>query len=128
MIIAGSLAIRNARATVHANALAGGAVHFYGGAIPAPGGTPAGAYAGMIVLPSPAGDVTGGIFILQTNLSALALTDTTITWARFVDVDDSWLYDMDCGLAASGAALELDSVNVQAGGTITIQALTLIEP
>lgn len=128
MIVTGSLAIRNARAVVHATALAGGAIHFYGGAMPAGGEAPAGAYAGMVVLPSPAGDVAAGAFALIPNLEAMALTNVTITWARVVDAGNNWLYDMDCGLEGSGAALELDSVDVQAGGTITVQSLILIEP
>lgn len=128
MIVISSLTVRNARANAHTALLSGGSIEFYGGVMPEDDGTAAGDYAGGISLPSPAGDVDNGAFILQSNLTGMAMADVTITWARFRDAEGNRLYDMDCGLEGSGAALELDSVNVQTGGTITILSLMLIEP
>lgn len=128
MVLNSSLILRNARSAVFAAAFAGGSIKFYAGAQPGAGEAPNGSLVATVALPSPAGTVLNGEFTLSPNVEALVLADAAIVWARISNAAEAWLYDADCGLNASSAALKLDSINVATGGKVTVQSFKLIEP
>lgn len=129
MIISRSLALRNARATVHLNALAGGSIHAYTGTMPVDGAAVTDqTLLASWVLSDPSGTVADGEFVLSAGLDALVMADGVMTWARVLDSSSGWLMDMDTGGAGSGAAIIVSPAQLYAGGTARIERLRLIEP
>ncbi|MFZ5466583.1 MAG: hypothetical protein ACOZAI_04910 [Pseudomonadota bacterium] len=133
MIIRRSLTLRNARATVHLNTLAGGSIHAYTGTMPVDGE----AVTDQVLLaswtlPDPAGTVDGGEFALVPNQETMVLADGTPTWVRVLDSAGGWVKDMDAGAAvappAVGPAVIVTPAQLYAGGTARIERLRLIEP
>lgn len=128
MIIASSTTIKNARANATLAAFSGGVLQCWSGAMPVPGAAPAGLKLAEISLPSPAGIVADGVFTLTALTSGLAIANGTISFVRVLDSAAHWLYDLDAGAISSGAAVEIDTPAVLAGGSLQISSFSLTEP
>ncbi|TQV61647.1 MAG: hypothetical protein FNT29_10975 [Halothiobacillaceae bacterium] len=129
MILTRSLVLRNARATTHLSALAGGSIHAYTGTMPLGGGAVTDqTLLASWTLPTPAGAVGEGAFALTPNQEAMVQADGTPTWVRVLDSSDGWLMDLDAGGVGSGAAVIVTPAQMYAGGTSRIERLRLIEP
>lgn len=50
-----------------------------------------------------------------------------VAWARLLSGDEEWVADMDVGLPNSGAEVELSTLTLFAGGTVTIALAELSE-
>jgi hypothetical protein len=112
----------------------------------------AGTTAGMIkIYTAPAPNPPGSAITTQTLLAELAFADPcgTVTdgvltfgaiaeedmapatgeaaWARITDSDGTWVADADIGITGSGAAIELNTINVYAGGIVRITAGQITE-
>jgi len=129
MILTRSLTLRNARATTHLTALAGGSIHAYTGTMPLGGE----AVTDQVLLaswtlPTPAGEVNAGIFALSPNQETMVQADGAPTWVRVLDSSGGWLMDLDAGGVGSSAAVIVTPAQMYAGGTARIERLRLIEP
>lgn len=127
--------VRNSRASVIASAIdagsAGGYLRIYNGTRPATGG---GAIQTQTLLaqlqfsttcaPAPQNGIL--TFSAITPEDA-ALAGGTATWARIVDSDETFVLDMDVGLTNSSADLKLNSVDIIAGGPVSIVSATITE-
>ena len=52
----------------------------------------------------------------------------TAAWARIHDSNGIAVFDVDVGVTASGATIELDSASISVGGTIEVTALDITMP
>ena len=102
-------------------------VRIYSGVQPA---TPGGALTitevllATLVLDKPSGAISGDELILVSSTVTLVTNTGTATWARVVDGDGNWGLDTNVGgpgsVAANTAGIELDSVNLVAGGKVAM--------
>lgn len=102
-------------------------VLLYSGVQPAtPGGAPTvtEVLLATLVLDKPSGAISGDELILVSSTVTLVINAGTCTWARVVDGDSSWGFDTPVGgpgsVAAGTAGIELDSVNLLAGGKVAM--------
>lgn len=128
MILNTSAAVKTARANVWLNALAGGVIEFYSGAVPDNGGAPAGFLLSSISLGAVPGTVSGNVFSLNANTEAFVIAGGSVGFARVLNNANAWVLDIDCGLTGSNAGMIIDSVVAQAGARIIIQSFNLTEP
>lgn len=128
MIFNTSSTVKTARANVWLAALSGGKVEFYSDIVSSNGGTPAGNMLASANLPAVAGSVASGAFSLATGVEAMATVSGSVGFARFYNAANSWLFDVDCGLAGGGAGMILDVLSLQVGGKVIITAFVMNEP
>ncbi len=126
--------LRDARATAIVDAIdagaAAGKIEFYTSPQPAVGGD---AITTQTLLATtdfsdPCGTVTGGVLTfnaISDDVSADA--DGTIAWARVSDSDDTYVMDLECGIAGSGAAIIFNTVIVKTGGVVRMLSLEITE-
>ena len=129
--------LRNARAQAVIDTLDAGAdgvtttamMHFYTGPKPAAGAAiTTEVLVGSCALAEPSGTVATGILTfnpISDDVSADA--DDDIAWCRVVDSDGGWVIDLDCGEAASGAAIIFNTVTARIGGVIKILSASFTE-
>lgn len=98
---------------------AGAVLSFYSGAIPAPGGTPAGALQAEVQLPQPSGTTANGTWTSASGVETFRLASDAMTWAR-LHVDGTWVMDLDVSAVGGSGAVQLDSVTGYLGGTVTL--------
>ena len=100
---------------------AGAVLSFYSGAIPSPGGTPAGTLQAEVQLPQPSGTTAGGTWTSASGVEAIRVASDTMTWAR-LHVDGAWVMDLDVSVVGGSGAVQLDAVTGYLGGTVTLLA------
>lgn len=124
--------IRDSRMTPIKDALdAGGAtpgtLTLYGGTRPATGAAiTLQALAGVLTLSAPCGTVTGGDLVFAAMTGSDAVGGIPITWGRFRDGAGVFVMDASVGAVGSGADIEIDDTNPDAGipiGTVGTQIL-----
>jgi hypothetical protein len=123
------MALRDARAAIHAAMLAGGELQVYDGSMP--NGGAAVTTQNLLVsfaLPDPAGTVVEGVFSLGAIAEVLASGTGTASWVRILDAAGVWLMDLDAGPAGSGTAVAFTPAQIYAGGTVRFVGFSLIEP
>ena len=130
-----SEALRDARATQIINALDAdatnpGYIEFYTSPQPGAAGDAITTQTllGACTLSKPSGTVSGGVITFATiadDTNADAGGD--IAWARFYDGGGAFVMDADCGVTGSGAALEFNTLTVQAGGIIQVLSGSITE-
>lgn len=118
---------KNARSSALLPLLADGNVTIFGGTPPSAGGTATTALL-VYALDSPAGTVTAGTLAATTPITGTGLADGVATWGRIEDSSGAWVIDGDAGGVGADAFFILDSVSVTTGASISLLALTLIEP
>lgn len=110
---------------------AAGTIKIYTGGQPAgPGTAPTGTLLGTLTMTDPAfGNAASGV------ATAAAITgDTsadasgTAGWARIADSTGTAILDMSVTASGGGGDLQLDNVNIVAGGQINVTALTVTLP
>lgn len=104
----------------------GALLTFYGGAIPAPGGTPATAAQAELRLARPSGTLAGTQWTLAAPLETMRMGAEPMTWARVLS-GGSWVMDLDVtanGINNPGTgtpgAIQLDDIAGYPGGTVRI--------
>lgn len=98
---------------------AGGRVLLFAGTRPTAGAAATGALA-TFTLPWPCLDnVTGSTLTIKAPAPAMVQTSGEVTWVRMTDSTGAWVLDCDAAGLVSGP--------VQAGGELTLAALTLSE-
>lgn len=79
-------------------------------------------------LPKPCtASLANGVLTFAPIARTLARHSGTAAWARLLDGAEHIVMDMDAGLADSGAELELQSVDLLAGGAVDITLCELVE-
>lgn len=80
----------------------------------------------VITCSLPCGTVTNGaLSFAPLSEESNAPASGTATWARLTDGAGSWVADLDVGVAGSGAAIELNAVEIYQGGIVRITQATL---
>lgn len=69
-----------------------------------------------------------GVMTLVAPPDRLCLRSGRAAWARMLDGSGRAVLDADVGLAGSGAELELDRIDLLAGGAVRITSIELHEP
>lgn len=126
-----SSARRTARANLHAGWMAGGTLVVYdaGSGVPADSDTAITDQIELVTfeIPDPAGDVSDGVFTADTIAAALIDATGTAAFARAYDASDGVIGDYDVGGVGSGAAIELDNLNLVEGAYATVVSFVVTE-
>ncbi len=127
-----SLAVRNARAQVIADALDGGTGPakwlFYTGPQPAAGAAiTTQTLLATVLLTDPCGTVSNGTLTLSSAGDVLAVASGVIAWARLTDSADTIVMDADVSALGGGGAITIDNTQVYTGGTVRILSAALTE-
>ena len=81
-----------------------------------------------LLFSSPAGSVTGGVLSFAAiTEDASADASGQATWARVVDSTDAFVMDLSVGATGSGAEIELNTVEIIAGGPVSISSASITE-
>jgi hypothetical protein len=122
-----SVPLRNSRLAVIGHALdasvQGGLLHLYTAPRPAVG-EPLSSQTLLaeIRLPKPSvASLDGGVLAFAPVDEALCHRTGTAAWARMLDGNATGLIDLDVGEIGSGAEVELDNLNLLAGGRVRVQ-------
>ena len=134
MTIGFSTALRTARADAVIAAIDNGSgdngiIEVYDDPRPATGAAVTSqAKAATLNLSKPCATNTDGVLTFN-NIEAdpVLLVSTTISWARFYDADSSFVCDMSCGLAGSGAEIIYNIVETTTGGKLEITSGSMTE-
>lgn len=105
-----------------------GIIEIYNGTIPANANTAVTTQTklGTLTFSDPSGSVTSGVFTASaiTQDSSADATGTA-SWARIKDSTGATVCDIDVTSTGGGGVLQLNTVNVVAGGPILITSFTL---
>ncbi len=102
----------------------GGLIRIYDGSRPATGGTVTTLLAELTCSTTSAAAASGGVLTLNTITNdSSANSDGTATWFRIVDSDANFVLDGDVG--TSGSDLNLNSVSITSGGTVSVTSFTI---
>ena len=115
------------RFTVAMDAGAGAALlNIYDGVRPATGGTATNLLAQLTMSDPSALAASGGTLNLQaiTDDSAADATGTA-TWFRVTDSTGAFVFDGSVGATASGEDLELNTVSIQTGATVSVTSFSI---
>lgn len=108
-----------------------GTLRIYTGAQPAgPATAPTGTLLGTLTMTDPAfGNAANGVATAATITGdTSADASGTAGWARIADSSGTAIIDMSVTVAGGGGDLQLDSVNIVAGGAINVTSLTVTMP
>ncbi len=127
-----SLAVRNARAQVIADAIDGGSGpgewRFYTAPQPAAGGAlTTQTLLATVLLTDPCGTVSDGVLTLSSAGDVLAVAKGIIAWARLTDSAGTFVVDADVSALGGGGAITIDNTQVYTGGTVRILSAALTE-
>lgn len=124
-----AVARKTSRCNTLAGWLAGGTIQIYDGTRPATADSAITTQTLLVTLtiPDPAGTVSNGVLTGGSIAAALIAATGTAAWARLLDDSDTVIGDVDVGLSASGAFVELDNLGLVEGGYCTVTSLTLAE-
>jgi hypothetical protein len=128
-----STALRNARAQAIIAAIdtgtANGTLKFYSGTKPATGvAITDQTLLGTATFSKPCGAVVNGVLTFEPIASdPVADATGTITWARALNGDNAFVFDMDCGASGGSSVVSFNNVSVEAGGIIMINSGALTE-
>jgi hypothetical protein len=74
---------------------------------------------GTMTFTDPAGTVTTGVLTFDTIAGETNAPDNgVVAWARINDSNGAFVVDLDVGITGSGADIEINNINIVAGGTI----------
>jgi hypothetical protein len=107
-----------------------GSIRIYAGTQPAtPDDAPAGAMLAEPTLSSPAfAAAVDGTAVAHLITDAVAVATGDAAWYRLTASDGGAVTDDECGLIGSGAALELETLSINAGDRVTIPHFSHTEP
>lgn len=125
-----TIAIRNARCSDIATKCAAGYIKIYSGSQPSdPDQAPAGTLLATLRFGNPAfgtpsaGSMTANAITPDSNAAA----NGTAGWARVLSSDNSTVV-MDVSVGTTGTNIILNSVDIKAGGQVSLSAWTHTEP
>lgn len=120
---------RTSRAELHSAWLDGGTLVIYDAPTPDDADTAITTQTALVTLelPDPSGTVEDGVWTAATMASELVATSGIAAWARAYDSSDVVIGDYDVGGVGSGAAIELDNLNLVMGAYATVVSFTLTE-
>lgn len=108
-----------------------GTLRIFTGAQPAnPATAPSGTLLGTLTMSDPAfGNAASGV-ATAAPITGDSSADATGTagWARIADSSGTAIIDMSVTVSGGGGDLQLDSVNIVAGGAINVTSLTVTMP
>jgi hypothetical protein len=121
--------VRNLKAQAVLDALVGGYVRLYDGAMPADGDTlPAGTELVQIGLATPAGVLLNGVITFATAGTALGIAASNASVGAIFTAGGQHVGNFNVGpTAGDGFTLELDSVAIEVNGEVDVQAFTWTE-
>ncbi|MFN3415891.1 MAG: hypothetical protein ACK4ZD_06195 [Caldimonas sp.] len=128
MYVALALATRRARLQQLALAIDAAATPgrclLYAGAIPQPGQPPAGELQCAITLAQPCAQLhaSDALLVFTAGVEGLRTDDETITFARFVDGDGTFVFDADVSLVGGDGAVQISNVNGVVGAFVRIES------
>lgn len=130
MAVAFATTLRNARLDAIKTAIDAGAgpglLRIYNGTRPATGGAATTLLAELTLSDPSAGAASGGVLTLSAITADSSANATgTATWARIVDSAGNFVMDLSVG--TSGADLNLNSVEIQAGAQVSVTSATITE-
>lgn len=126
MALGFSTALRNARADAITSAAGGSAtIKIYDGTRPATGGTATTLLATLTCNVTFAGAASTGVLTLNSITSATAVATSTATWFRLATSGGTFV--MDGNVGTSGSDLNLNTVSIVTGGTVSITSATFTE-
>ena len=127
--LAFAVARAQARASLHGTWLDGGSVKLYTAPKPANPGEEVSTQTLLCAfpLPDPAGAAVDGFFIGEIPPPALILQTGTPLWARSFDATGTVIWDADVGETGSGAAVEVDNLNLVQGAYANVTSITIAE-
>ena len=106
-------------------------LRIYDGAQPADADTAVGAQtllAELVMTDPSAGAAAAGVWTASAIADDASANATgTAAWFRIVDSDDNAVLDGDITVTAGGGDIELDSLSITAGQTVSITSLTITE-
>lgn len=108
-----------------------GTLKIYTGVQPAgPATAPSGTLLGTLTMTDPAfGNAANGV-ATAASITGDSSADASGTagWARIADSSGTAILDMSVTVSGGGGDLQLDSVNIVAGGAINVTSLTVTMP
>jgi len=127
-----STTLRNSRLSQIAAAVDGGAgagvLRIYNGVRPSTGGTATTLLSEHTMSDPAFGAAAGGVLTANSIADDTSANATaTATWCRIVDSNGTFIIDGSVGLVGSGADLEMNSVNIGIGQTVSINSLVITE-
>lgn len=128
MALAYSAAVRNAGLQAIADAINAGSgagkLRIYDGSRPATGGTATTLLAELTLSDPCEGTISAGLLTFDTITQDSSANATgTATWFRIVDSDNNFVVDGNVG--TSGSDLNLNSVSIVSGGTVSVTSATI---
>jgi hypothetical protein len=126
-LIGFTTALKTARATVVADAMAGGKIRVYNGTRPVTNGGEMVNGQELLVefsLPTPAGTVTNGVFTGAAISPATIVKSGTPTWARVLNSSTVALFDADVG---PGGVVTLNTASLVKDGSCAVTSVVLTE-
>jgi len=134
MAIGMSEATRNARLqaiidAVDADGPTEGYIEFYNGTRPATGAAvTTQTLLGTVTFGLPCATISAGTLTLNPTTDDVSVdADGTLRWARVYSGSATFIMDLTCGLAGSGADIIFTSVDALSGGVLKITAGTIAE-
>ena len=104
----------------------GGTLKIYDGVRPATGGAVTTLLATLTFDVTSASTITAGVLTFDTITDDSSADATgTASWARCADSDTTFVCDLSVGATGSGEDIELDSVSIVAGTTVSVTSGTI---
>jgi len=126
MALGFSTTLRNARADAITTAAGASALlKIYDGTRPATGGTATTLLATLTCNATFAGAASTGVLTLNSITSATAVATSTATWFRLTTSGGTFV--MDGNVSTSGSDLNLNTVSIVSGGTVSVTSATFTE-
>lgn len=120
---------RQSRGELHAGWLDGGELIAYSGTVPASADVAITSQVELVAFPlaDPVGVVTDGVLVATTIDAQMIAESGVPTFARAYDALGGVIADYDVGLTGSGAAVQINSLNLIQGGYVTLTAFSITE-
>ena len=126
MALGFSTTLRNARADAITSAAGASALlKIYDGTRPATGGATTTLLATLTCNATFAGAASTGVLTLNSISSATAVASSTATWFRLTTSGGTFV--MDGNVSTSGSDLNLHTVTIVSGGTVSVTSATFTE-
>ena len=126
MALGFSTTLRNARADAITSAAGASALlKIYDGTRPATGGATTTLLATLTCNATFAGAASTGVLTLNSISSATAVASSTATWFRLTTSGGTFV--MDGNVSTSGSDLNLNTVTIVSGGTVSVTSATFTE-
>jgi hypothetical protein len=123
-------AARDLQADALGDALDAGTLSIYSGSQPSSAeDSPSGTLLVTIALPADAFDPSSsGVIALSESIADAAVASDDAGWFRIESADNSLRYDGEVTATGDGGEIELDTITIVSGQTVTIDTFTITQP